>query len=81
MEVGILVLSNQLKHYKKLNSYAEQQYNNPKFKNLDRIKEKIKKKEDLFGRGYNYKVLKIDETFPKFLLNNKNRFKDYIYTE
>ena len=67
--------------YKKLNSYAEQQYNNPKFKNLDRIKEKIKKKEDLFGRGYNYKVLKIDETFPKFLLNNKNRFKDYIYTE
>ena len=67
--------------YKKLNSYAEQQYNNSDFKNLEAIEEKIKTKQDLFGRNFKYKVIDIDESFPKYLLDNKEKYKDFIYFE
>jgi len=65
--------------YKKLNSYAEQQYNNEKYKNLKIIEEKIRNKEDLFGRNYKYRVLNIDNSFPEYINKNLNKFKDYIY--
>ena len=40
--------------YKKLNSYAEQQYNNEKFKNISIIEKKLTNKQDLFDRNYKY---------------------------
>ena len=67
--------------YKKLNSYAEQQYNNSDFKNLDTIEKKIKNKEDLFGRKFKYKVINIDASYPKYLLDNIEKYKDFIYFE
>tara|TARA_B110000967_G_C18831903_1_gene534516 strand:+ start:640 stop:1461 length:822 start_codon:yes stop_codon:yes gene_type:complete len=65
--------------YKKLNSYAEQQFNNKNFKNIDIINEKIKLKKDLFDRNYKFKVIELNDTFPKYLLKNKNKFKEFIY--
>ena len=67
--------------YKKLNSYAEQQYNNSDFKNLETIEKKIKNKEDLFGRDFKYKVINIDASYPKYLLDNIEKYKDFIYFE
>ena len=67
--------------YQKLNSYAEQQFNNNKFKNLNIIKNKIKKKEDLFDRGYNFKVIEIDNTFPEYIRKNKEKFREFIYLD
>ena len=64
--------------YKKLNSYAEQQFNNENFKNLSVIEKKIKNKEDLFNRNYNYKTIKIDNTYPNFIVENKESLKKYI---
>ena len=66
--------------YKKLNSYAEQQYNNENFKNLSIIEKKLKNREDLFNRNYKYKTIKIDNTYPNFILENEENLKDYIYT-
>ena len=65
--------------YKKLNSYSEQQFNNAKFKNIEIIKRKINQKKDLFDRNYNFKVLKIDDTFPKYIYENKEKLKELIY--
>jgi beta-1,4-mannosyl-glycoprotein beta-1,4-N-acetylglucosaminyltransferase len=65
--------------YKKLNSYAEQQFNNGKFKDLEVIKNKINEKKDLFDRDYNYKVLNIDTSFPKYIQDNEEKLKDFIY--
>lgn len=65
--------------YKKLNSYAEQQFNNDKFKNIETIKNKIVKKEDLFDRNYDFKVLEIDKTFPDYIFRNKEELFDFIY--
>ena len=64
---------------KKFNSYAEQQMNDENFKNVDKIKERIEQKKDLFDRNYKYIVVKIDESFPKYLLNNKKKLSNFIY--
>ena len=65
--------------YKKLNSYAEQQWNNDKFKNIDVIKRKIDQKKDLFDRDYNFKVLKIDKTFHNYIIDNQKNLVDLLY--
>ena len=67
--------------YKKLNSYSEQQFNNDKFKNLELIKKKIELKQDLFDRKHNFKVVKIDNNFPKYIYDNKEKFKEFIYND
>ena len=67
--------------FQKLDSYAEQKWNNEKFKNLETIKYKMQNKKDLFDRGYKYKVLRIDNSFPEFIIKNKNKLKNYIYDD
>jgi beta-1,4-mannosyl-glycoprotein beta-1,4-N-acetylglucosaminyltransferase len=67
--------------YKKLNSYSEQQFNNDKFKNLEMIKKKIELKQDLFDRKYNFKVIDIDSNFPKYIQENREKFKQFIYLD
>ena len=82
-ETGIRFFRGSVKNaegiYKKLNSYSEQQWNNSKFKNMEIIKRKIDQKKDLFDRNYDYKVLEIDNSFPKYIFNNKEKFKELLY--
>lgn len=66
--------------FKKLNSYAEQQFNTEKFKNIEVIKRKIEKKEDLFNRDHKFGILNIDTSFPKYIRMNQEKFKDFIYS-
>ena len=42
------------------------------------IEKKINKLEDLFERGHNYKKISIDKTYPKFILQNLDLYKDFI---
>ena len=67
--------------YKKLNSYSEQQFNNEKFKNMETIKRKIDQKKDLFDRNYNFKVVKVDNDFPRYIYDNKEKFEEFIYND
>ena len=67
--------------YKKLNCYSEQQFNNRKYKDLSIIEKKILDKKDLFNRNYDYKVVKIDESFPKFIYKNQEKFRNLIYKD
>ena len=39
---------------------------------------KIDQRIDLFKRGEKYDVVKIDDTFPDYLLKNLNQYKNYI---
>jgi len=63
---------------KKLKTFQHTEYNSEKFSNIEIIKKKIDNLEDLFGRGYKYEKFNLDETFPNYILENKNLFKDYI---
>ena len=42
-----------------------------KMSNILLINNKIEQKKDLFDRGYDFKVLKVDQTFAKFIYENE----------
>ena len=63
---------------KKIKSYAHQEFNTEEFRDLKKINERIKLNKDLYDRNYVFKVIKFDETFPEYILNNKDKYKDWI---
>ena len=42
------------------------------------LKKKILNNEDIFGRGIKLKKINIDDTFPKYIINNKDKYLDWI---
>ena len=62
----------------KLKSLAETRWDNEKFYNEEIIKEKIKNKIDLFNRGHTYTRVEPEKYLPRFILENKNKYLDWI---
>ena len=44
----------------------------------EKIKSKIEKGQDIFERGYNLRKVKIDNSFPEFILKNKEKLNEWI---
>ena len=42
------------------------------------IKEKIKSQKDIFNRKLTFKRIEIDHTFPKYIMENKEKLKEWI---
>ena len=63
---------------KKIQSYAHQEFNTSKFTNLENIEKKILSGKDLFDRNYKYEIVNLDESFPEYIIKNKNKFKEWI---
>ena len=63
---------------KKLKTFAHSEFSDEKFSSIKVIKKKIKNKEDLFERGYLYAKIKIDNSFPEYILKNKSNLKKFI---
>ena len=63
---------------KKIKSFAHGEFNTKEFSDETEIKKKIKNNEDIFGRGNRIKKIQIDESYPDYILNNKEKFKDWI---
>ena len=68
-------ISRKLKTYQHT-EYAEENYSAP-----DVIKRKIENLEDLFERGNKYEIIKIDENYPKYILENKEYLSEFIKDE
>ena len=49
-----------------------------KYLNLEEIKKKIDLKTDIIGRDDNFKKIEIDESFPKYIIDNISRYKEWI---
>ena len=62
----------------KLKTFAHQEFSGNEFSSIEVIKNKINNKSDLFNRGHTYEKIELDESFPKYILDNKNKFKEYI---
>ena len=62
----------------KLKTFAHEEYSGDEFSSLEVIKDKINRKIDLFNRGHTYKIINIDNTFPKYILSNLEKFEEYI---
>ena len=62
----------------KLKTFAHTEFSKDKYSSLEVIKKKIGQRIDLFERGHNYEKVELDETFPKYLIENKLKYKEYI---
>tara|TARA_B100001093_G_scaffold496579_1_gene542431 strand:- start:471 stop:1277 length:807 start_codon:yes stop_codon:yes gene_type:complete len=63
---------------KKIQSFAHGEFNKTEIVNKENISLKISKGLDIFERGHNLKKLEIDSTFPKYILQNKDKLKKWI---
>ena len=62
----------------KIKSSEHSEYNKTDFTNIDNIKNRVENLIDPFDRNYKLKKIKIDETYPKFILDNQEYYKDWI---
>jgi beta-1,4-mannosyl-glycoprotein beta-1,4-N-acetylglucosaminyltransferase len=63
---------------KKIEAFAHSEYNKDEFKDPEKIKQYISEGKDIFGRGFKYDFIPLDNTFPSYLLNNRNKFSNLI---
>jgi len=62
----------------KIKSMAHTEFNREEFVDTEKIKVKIEKLEDPFGRNLKLKKVKIDENYPEYIKNNIKIFKNWI---
>ena len=70
-------LQNSQQILKKIRSFSHGEFNNKEL-NKELIEKKIHKNEDIFGRGFALKKVKIDNTYPEYILENKNKYLEWI---
>ena len=63
---------------KKIKSFSHGEFNTADFTDKKKIEEKIKSHKDIFNRGFNYRKVEIDHTFPKYIFDNKEKLKEWI---
>ena len=63
----------------KLKTFAHTEFAKPEYSDVNIIKENIQKNQDLFKRNVTYKKVELDNTFPKYILENKNKFSNWIF--
>ena len=61
----------------KVRSFSHGEYDSKEL-NEKRIEEKILRNEDIFGRGIKLKKINLDESYPKFIIENREKFADWI---
>ena len=63
---------------KKISSFSHGEHNKPEFANSKSIEENIKMQKNIFGLNFSYKKINIDHTFPKYIIENKDKLKEWI---
>ena len=63
---------------KKIQSYSHSEYNKSIYTDEKKIAERINNRIDIFDRNFKYAKIDIDGTFPKYILENINKYKDWI---
>ena len=63
---------------KKIKSFAHGEFNKANITNEESIRLKMEKGQDIFERGHSLKKVEIDSSFPKYILQNKDKLKKWI---
>jgi beta-1,4-mannosyl-glycoprotein beta-1,4-N-acetylglucosaminyltransferase len=64
---------------KKLEAFAHNEYNKSEYKNPEKIKEMIYNGDDIFGRDFKYNFIKIDNSYPQYIIENREKYSYLIY--
>ena len=62
---------------KKIKSFSHGEHNNEKLYEK-KILDKILMNEDIFNRGFKLKKVEIDKTYPKYILDNQQKYLEWI---
>lgn len=62
----------------KIESLAHSEYNLGDYKNPDKIETFINSGKDIFGRKLQYQFVKLDSTFPNYILRNEEKYRNLI---
>ena len=62
----------------KLKTFAHSEFASEKYSSIEVIRDKIEKRVDLFNRQHKYEVVKIDNNFPTYIINNSDKFNNFI---
>lgn len=63
----------------KIESFSHQELNLPQYTDVEAIRRRLANREDLFGMGRSFQLVPLDESFPKPLLAERERFAQFIY--
>ena len=66
---------------KKFKSLAEISWDKEEYFNEENIVKKIVLKKDLFNRGHTFERVKIDQSYPKYLNDNKEKYEEWMLDE
>ena len=61
----------------KIKSFSHGEFNDEKI-NKNEIEKKIFENRDIFNRGFDLEKIKIDESFPSYILENKDKLLKWI---
>ena len=62
----------------KIKSYTHNELDKEEFTNLKKISERIKNLKDPFDRNKKLVKIQLDSSFPDYILNNKEKYKNWI---
>ena len=62
----------------KLKTFAHTEFSSKSYSDVDKIKKNISQMKDLFQKNLYYKKVKLDNSFPSFILNNKKNLREWI---
>ncbi len=62
----------------KLKTFAHIEFAKPEYSDVNIIKKNILQNKDLFKRNHTYKKVELDDTFPKYILQNKQKLSYWI---
>ena len=63
---------------KKIKSYSHSEYNKSEFTDEKKIEARIQNRVDIFDRNFKYKRINLDDTFPKYILENLSKYNNWI---
>ena len=64
---------------RKLESFAHTDLDRDELKDLRRLRERVDNHQDIFDRpGHEYRTVELDERYPRWLLDNRERFRHLI---
>ena len=63
---------------KKIKSFVHQELNKDNFTDIEKISKRVEEKRDIFDRNFKYQKVALDESFPEYILSNKDKFKEWI---
>ena len=63
---------------KKISSFQHTEFDKEDIKNKEQIIKKINNGEDIFNRNYYFKKVNIGDEFPKYLIKNKDKYRNWI---